>query len=222
MGKTLKLIKEYKPSIKEFSEVFIKEGMPIIGLTVPECREIAKILAKENNLSVLNEEVSFHEQKMIQGLMIGYLKLPFPEISTLLKDFVPKVDNWAICDCSVSNLKIFKKNKEQGLDFVNYCFSLNTTYTKRFAYVLLLNYYLEEKYLDYIFSKITNEESKEYYVQMAVAWLISYLFIKFPSKTMILFDGRLDKFTNNKAISKIRESFRVSKEQKEIIKNYRI
>lgn len=222
MSKILDLIKEYKPCIKTFNENLVKDGLPIIGLTVPECREIAKQLVKENYKEILKEEAKFHEEKLIKGLIIGYLNLPFSEIDLLLKDFVLEVDNWAVCDSTISTLKIFKKNKLSGIDFIDYCFDVNQTYTIRFAYVLLLNYYIEAEYLDYIFEKISNEKSKEYYVQMAVAWLISYLFMKFPDKTLELFDGRLDKFTNNKAISKIRDSFRVSKEQKEMIKEYRL
>lgn len=222
MSKILDYIKEYKPTLKEFHSKLIKEGLPIIGLTVPECRKIAKKLADEGDLSVLKEKALFHEHKMIQGFIIGYLKLPFPDIVDLLKEFVLEVDNWAICDCTIATLKIFNENKKAGLDFIEYCFNLNKTYTKRFAYVLLLNYYIEDIYLDYIFDKITNETLREYYVQMAVAWLISYLIIKFPNKTLELFDGRLDRFTNNKAISKIRESFRVNQSLKEMVLKYKM
>ena len=57
---------------------------------------------------------------------------------------------------------------------------------------------------------------KEYYVQMSVAWLISICYIKYPSITIkYIMNNKLDDFTHNKAIQKIRESYRVSKEDKE-------
>ena len=223
MSKILnRIIEKHNLKLEPVKSVVIKDGLPLIGLNMPKCHEIAKEFAEKNELDVLIEESTYHEEKTIKGLMIGYLKLPFPEIIKLLEKFVLEVDNWAIVDTSVSNLKIFKKNLDEGLNFIEYCFSLNKTYTIRFAYVLLLSYYLDSKYLDYIFDKIRNEKSTEYYVQMAVAWLISYLYVKFPKETLTLFDGSLDKFTNNKAISKIRDSFRVTKEDKEKPKAYRI
>lgn len=222
MGIILERIKKYNPNLKGFSQNLSRDGNPDLGLTLPECREIAKELALGDYKTILKEDFIYYEEQMICGLIIGYLKIPFSKTIGLLKDFVTKVDNWAVCDSTISTLKSFKKNKEEGLKFIDYCFNLKTTFQIRFAYVLLLNYYIEEKYLDYIFDKITKEELREYYVQMAVAWLISFLFIKFPKETLVLFDGRLDKFTNNKAISKIRESFRATPEQKEMIKEYRM
>jgi len=57
---------------------------------------------------------------------------------------------------------------------------------------------------------------------MAIAWLICDCYIKYPNKTKVLFNGSLNKFINNKAISKIHDSFRVKKEEKEELKKYRI
>lgn len=200
----------------------LKSGLGYLSLSVPKCKIIAKELAKSNYKEIFSEENTFYEEKFIKALMIGYLKLPFKEVIEILKEYVKEFDNWGIVDCTVGTLKIFKKNLDEGLDFIDYCFNLNMTYSIRFAYVLLLSYYLDQKYLDYIFTKIRNEKSNEYHVKMAVAWLISYLYVKFPGETLKLFDGTLDKFTNNKAISKIRESFRVSDNDKEMIKQYRI
>ena len=223
MGKILNYIKSsYKPTLKGFSEKLIRDGLPILGLTMPECREVAKIFAKAEDLEVLKEEVEYNDEKMIKGLIIGYLEKPYPVIDKLLREFVLEIDNWAVCDSTVNTLKTFKKHQKEGIDLIEYCFRINTEYTLRFAYVVFLSYYLEEEYLDYIFEKISDEKSKEYYVQMAVAWLISYLYIKFPKRTVELFDGRLDKFTNNKSISKIRDSFRVTDEQKIDVLKYRI
>jgi len=174
-----------------------------LGLSVVKCKEIALLLAKINPDLFLLDDVYYFEEKLIQGLIIGYAKFDFSLTVNYLKEFVKKIDHWAICDSTVANLKIFKKNLDQGLEFIEYCFNQFNPYTIRFAYVLLLSYYLDEKYLDYIFQKIRNENSNEYYVKMAVAWLISYLYIKFPNETIRLFDGTLDKFINNKALSKI-------------------
>lgn len=54
---------------------------------------------------------------------------------------------------------------------------------------------------------------------MAVAWAISICFIKYYEKTIeYIKTANLDKFTYNKAIQKAIESYRITKEQKDILK----
>ena len=58
-----------------------------------------------------------------------------------------------------------------------------------------------------------------YYEKMAIAWLISVMNVKYKDKTKeFLKNNNLDDFTYNKALQKIIESNRVSKEEKEQIK----
>lgn len=57
---------------------------------------------------------------------------------------------------------------------------------------------------------------------MAQAWLISIMYIKFREKTLeYLKENSLDTWTHNKAIQKIRESTRVSKEDKEFLLTFK-
>ena len=53
---------------------------------------------------------------------------------------------------------------------------------------------------------------------MAESWLICELYIYYPQETTnFLKTNNLNKFTQNKSISKIRESYRVSKENKDYL-----
>jgi hypothetical protein len=66
------------------------------------------------------------------------------------------------------------------------------------------------------------EKETEYYVNMINAWLICELFIKKREETIeFLKDNKLNKFTINKAISKCRDSYRVSKEDKEMLLKFK-
>ena len=59
-------------------------------------------------------------------------------------------------------------------------------------------------------------------MKMAVAWAVSVCYVKFPEKTeKFLLKNTLDDFTHNKAIQKIRESYRVSKEEKERLNQWK-
>ena len=86
------------------------------------------------------------------------------------------------------------------------------------CFVLMISYYIEDKYLENIFVLCDTYNTKDYYVQMAVAWLISICYIKYPDITInYIKENHLDNFTHNKAIQKIRESYRVSIEDKEFL-----
>ena len=55
---------------------------------------------------------------------------------------------------------------------------------------------------------------------MAIAWLVSVCFVKYRNKTFkYLNDNKLNRFTYNKSIQKIIESYRVSLEDKEILRS---
>jgi len=57
---------------------------------------------------------------------------------------------------------------------------------------------------------------------MAIAWLISFAYIKQKEKTeKYLLQNNLDSFTQNKSIQKICESYRVSKQDKEKLRKYK-
>lgn len=86
---------------------------------------------------------------------------------------------------------------------------------------MMLDYYITEEYIDRVIKTIDDIKNDAYYVQMAKAWVIAEIGIKFNSKAMEYLKGenKLDKFTYNKALQKMIESYRISDEQKVILRN---
>lgn len=78
-------------------------------------------------------------------------------------------------------------------------------------------------YLPKIFEKVnTMRGEKEYYVNMVVAWLIAECFAKNRDLTLEFFKtNNLNDFTVNKSVSKCRDSFRVSKEDKDMLLQFK-
>ncbi|MNP61916.1 hypothetical protein D3C76_1571480 [compost metagenome] len=80
---------------------------------------------------------------------------------------------------------------------------------------MLLNFFVDEEYIDEVLRLLNRIEHKGYYVKMAVAWAVSICFIKLPGQTMVLLrNNTLDDFTFNKVLQKITESYRVDQETK--------
>jgi 3-methyladenine DNA glycosylase AlkD len=90
----------------------------------------------------------------------------------------------------------------------------------RFGVVMLLNYYVEEAYIEKALQAMDQIHCDAYYVKMGVAWAISMYYVKFPEITMkYLKENHLDDFTYNKTLQKITESLKVDKETKDLIRS---
>ena len=87
---------------------------------------------------------------------------------------------------------------------------------------MILNHFINDENVKLIIKVIDNINSDKYYINMAVAWLIAEMYIKEKDVTLeYLKKNNQNKFVQNKAISKINDSFRVTKEEKEMLKKYR-
>ena len=184
----------------------------LIGVRTPELKRIAKVIARSNYEEFFKKNKhKLYEENLVHGLVLGYLKLEFDELKKLVNDFITYIDNWAVCDMTVANLKVYKKNKTKDIVFeeIKKYVKNNNPWINRFGYVLLLEYFIEEKYIQEIFDLCTKYKD-HYYVKMAIAWLISVCYIKHKGRTLtFLKKHKLDIWTHNKAIQKIIESNRV-------------
>lgn len=193
----------------------------IIGVRLPLLRQLAKEIAKGDWRNFLsNSKEEYYEEILINGLVIAYAKCDVEERLNYIESFVPKIDNWAICDSFCNTLKFVNKNKEIMWEFIQPYLKSYNEFEIRFAVVIILNYYITEDYIDLVLKTLDNIKHDGNYVKMAIAWAISMCFVKFEEKTMAyLKDNSLDDFTYNKSLQKICESLRVDKNTKELIKS---
>lgn len=229
MGRSDKIVEEVKKKILELADAKYKEfhsGLcpktdNIVGVRVPILREYAKELAKEDYRKYLEEiEDEYYEETLLKGMILGLAKMELEERLEYLEKFIPKIDNWAVCDITCSGLKFTKKSDKEVWEFLKGYLKSKKEFEIRFAVVMLLNYYITDPYIDDVLVILNNIKQEGYYVKMAVAWTISLAYIRFPDKTMkFLKQNKLDDFTYNKALQKIIESYRVTKEDKEMIRN---
>ena len=193
----------------------------IIGVRIPVLREYSKQLVKKYSVEELLNNIgnTYYEEIMIKGMIIGLSKENLGKIQKYIKEFVPKIDNWAVCDTFCTGLKITKKYKKEMWTFIQPYLNSNKEFEIRFGVVMILAYYIEEEYLEDDLKILNNIKHDGYYVKMAVAWAISICLVKFYNRTVeFLNNSSLDKFTFNKSIQKAIESYRITKEQKDMLK----
>ena len=213
---------EYKDFQSRLLPTIEKEK--ILGLRAPMAQAIAKQYANtdegEKFLSSLPHK--YYDENIVHAFMLGKLKAPRATLEMRLFEFLPHIDNWAVCDGLVSHFKEFYKDKEKAFEFALSCTKSNEPYIVRFGLVSLLDYFVDPEHIDALVSVASFVKSEEYYVNMANAWLISFMLIKeFENALPLLKDNVLDAWVHNKAIQKARESFRISDDKKAFLKTLR-
>ncbi len=205
---------------KEFHSKLCPGINNILGVRVPVLRNYAKEIRKDSSLEKLLKIIDdeYYEEIMLQGMLIGLEKdTSFEKLEEYIKLFVPKINNWAICDNFCAGLKITRKYKKEMYKLINEYLKSNNEFAVRFAIVMILNYYIEEDYLKENFAIFDKIKLDKYYVKMAVAWAISICLIKYYEKTYkyLKNNKNLDLWTYNKSIQKATESYRITDEQKQ-------
>lgn len=219
-----KLISLSDEKYRKFHSGLCPNTNNIMGVRVPLLRSFAKELVKEDWKKYLEgAQNEYYEEIMLQGMVIGLAKMSNEERIQYIQSFVPKIDNWAICDVFCASLKFTNKNLELVWEFLDKYLKSDKEFEIRFGVVMLLDYYIRDEYIKDVLNILNNISHDGYYVKMAVAWAISVSYIKYPNETVIfLKNNNLDDFTYNKSIQKIIESYRVSEEDKKILKNMKI
>lgn len=241
-----------EPSYLRFASSLIPElpVERFLGIRLPLLRKVARHIAADRWEEWLPRagEDSF-EEVMLQGMVIGYgldnmerraggarrlrgqeehgreerrQEELLGEARRLIRWFLPKIDNWSVCDSFCSTLKIAGRHRAQLWPFVLDCLRSGEEYTVRFGAVLLLDYYVDRAYLGEALAELERVDHDSYYVKMAVAWALSMFYLEFPKETgAFLADCRLDDFTYHKALQKICESRRADREMKERVRTMR-
>ena len=221
-----------RKKLKELSEPeyakFNKKSCPdtkkqVLGIRIPKLRTLAKEILKDEEWKEFIEKADTNcfEETILKGLVIAYSKIDLKEKLILVKEFIPNMDSWAITDTFCPTLKIKSEDLEKVWSFILPYTKSDKEFEARFSIIMMLDYYITEEYIDKVIKVIDEIENNAYYVQMAKAWIIAEIGIKFNSKAMKYLKGenKLDKFTYNKALQKMIESYRISDETKIVLKN---
>lgn len=215
----------FKLQDKEYARFHCKltpnlDESKVIGVRVPELRKIAKTIIKNGEADTFLNSLphQYNEENMLHSIIVSEIK-EWEKAVEKLEEFLPYVDNWAVCDTiSPKAFKKYRKNQVIIEKIIEWLKS-NETYTCRFGLNMIMSYYLEDSFRIEYLDMAAKIRSEEYYVNMMIAWLFATALAKqWDSTIKYLENNKLDAWTHNKTIQKARESYRISKEQKEYLK----
>ena len=195
---------------QEFHSALVPGTENILGVRIPQLRVMAKEIAKRDDWRIFIEatDTKFYEEAMLQGMVIGRSKTALDEQMKYVKRFVPRIDNWAVCDIFCGELKsAVKKGKETVWQFIQPYLKSTQEFELRFGIVMLLHY-IDEEHIDLLLKYADSFCHDAYYAR------------KFPEKTMeYLKHSKLDNRTYNKSLQKTIESLRVDKRTKDVLRS---
>jgi 3-methyladenine DNA glycosylase AlkD len=192
---------------------------PLLGVRMPALRRLAKRLTQRNWQDFIEKaDHSSQEMNLLQALVLGEAQADWPTMLPYIDRFINHIHNWAVCDSFAAALKLSRKFPEETWQFLLDCLDSTDTYRIRFAVVMIMNHYMRSEFVLPALAIFNRLEHEDYYVKMAVAWAVSMYYVHFPRQTLaFLQDNAMDNFTHNKAIQKIRESRRVSQDDKRML-----
>lgn len=203
----------------DWTRNIVNTNLEVLAIPVPILKSIGKEIMKGDYVSFLDMKLlDNYESTMVYGSIINNLK-DIELVKHYLDIYVNYVDNWSSCDILSINVKEKDKLFDIGME---YTYSTKP-FIRRVGFRILFKYVDNIEYLDKIFERCNEFYNEEhYYVNMMIAWLLCEAFIKNRDLTIKYLDNnRLNSFVINKTISKCRDSFRVSREDKKFLLKYR-
>lgn len=205
----------------------VNTTLPTLAVPSGEIDRMARGIAKGNAASFLELRLrDNHSIVLVRGKVIGKLK-DFSVMQNYLVEYAREADNWSAIDSVKFTFNA--RNKADYFAFATRCLrDEEHTFVRRLGVVILLKMTSFPEYIDGILAAADSLLFEtEYYVNMANAWLLAECFIKAREKTLSYLqrglDGtgrRLNAFTLAKAVQKCRDSYRVSAEDKELLRSF--
>ena len=196
----------------------------IIGVRTPELRKLAKQLAKDERvgdfLAVLPHR--YLDEMNLHGFIISELK-DYNECLEEIERFLPYVNNWATCDLLSPKAFKQKKIRVRLIEDIQRWMASDEPFIIRFGIEMLMSFYLDEDFKPEYLKWVSDIRHEHYYVKMMVAWYFATALAKQWESTLpYIVESTLEKWTHNKAIQKAVDSYRITPEQKELLKSYRV
>ena len=196
-----------EPEFQKFSASLIPGVNRLLGVRLPVLRNLAREVARGNWRELLENPAvdPYAEEVMLDGMLIALARMEPEERLEQVARFVPRMDNWAVCDTFCTSLKFCKKHPALVWEFIQPYLTSARVYDVRFAVVMMLAHFITEDYVEQVLALLDGVRHEDYYVGMAVAWAVSVCYVKFPALTLEL--------------QKIIESLRVSREDKSLMRS---
>ena len=216
------LEEEAEPNYRDFTSKLIPGKEGIMGVRIPKIRALAKRIIKDDWESFLEEEPGCFEEEFLRGLVIATAPMDTERRLEYTGGFLDRIDNWSTCDSFCSSWKYPKKDSERVHSYFRSLIDSGQEYRMRVSVVFRMSHFIDDQHVDGLLADIESYRNGGYYYKMGAAWAASFCYIAYPEKTMAVLKARkMDDWVYRKTIQKICESYRVSDEDKAVLRSMR-
>ncbi len=212
-----------EPEYQSFQQKLCPGVENLMGVRLPLLRKRASALAKGNwRVEFACPDETF-EELLLRGMVIGLLagRVEKEEYFALIRAYIPFLCDWCSCDTFCSSLKTDKLYKEDYFSLALACAERPEEFICRFG-VVLLRHWAAPDTLDAVLAALHTARCPAFYARMARAWCYAdCAAVAFEPTLRAMEAASLDDFTWNKALQKMRESRRITPEQKELCKQWK-
>ncbi|MCM1513365.1 MAG: DNA alkylation repair protein [Anaeroplasma bactoclasticum] len=205
---------------KAFVEKLTPCSIPSLGIKIPVIKQFVKNIQPTYAMLETIPLNEYIEQDILYGFLLNRLgKVKDEQYYCYMENYVESMANWMTVDTFVSNTT-FKNNELNILySYIQKWLKSKEEFVVRTAVVMMKKYFITQKHFDEIFDLLTTISYGPYYIDMAVAWLLcsmacldfNYIYTHLPDIQ------KWSEFVCKKAIQKMRESYLITKEQKEML-----
>ena len=136
------------PAYRDFQHKLIPGVENCLGVRLPLLRKAAAQLAKEDWAAELAAPDETFEEVLLRGMLIGKVKTDPARRLELVRQFVPCIHNWAVCDSFCAGLRDARVYKSEYFDLIQQYAGSDREFEARFAAVLLLTHFNRPEELD--------------------------------------------------------------------------
>ena len=218
MENILNALKENaKPEKAEWTRKILTTKMPLLSVQMADLKKIIKEIKKEDYIDYLESETfKYYENTIIYAKILSKLE-SFDDFKKYLLKLLPYVDNWSTCDAIEVNFD--KSEFENIFNLSKKLIKDAHEFTRRIGVRLLFKMLNYQEYTAKALAIVKElENEKEYYVNMCIGWFLCEAFIKQRDYAILFIKEFENETAVRKTISKCRDSFRVSNEDKAFLK----
>ncbi|WP_320129451.1 DNA alkylation repair protein [uncultured Sphaerochaeta sp.] len=210
----------------EFGQKLKVSEREILGTRTPVLAALAKELAKKEGTRALDDFLLYpsvsYDEVVLMYKVFGLLKLDEVATKAYLQKLLPYNDSWATNDTLCTSFVACKKEPQAYWPLIIGYLESSNPWDIRFATITMMSWYLIDEYIKQVLSLLSTIENDHYYVIMGLGWAYATAFAKYRDLTLPYMEkGVLPEKVRKKAIQKCIESFRVSEEDKELLRSIR-
>jgi 3-methyladenine DNA glycosylase AlkD len=208
-----------EPGYRAFNQKMVPTSNIILGVRAPNLEKFAREVLKGDFRAFLDAAPDdVLEVLFLKAAAVGGGQMELAERFDRVRAFLPKIDNWAVCDTLMGWIKPEPDQRAAWFAFLSPLFEDEREFFARFASVMMIRFG-DPDWIDPALDGLARVRQKDYYARMGVAWALSHLYVDFPREVEALLKvNSLEVWTHNKTIQKIVESRRVDEAAKLALK----